>query len=96
MLSSALGRVAMASLLLASTTYAFLNPIPMTATTTTTAARRMAPLMALDPELSKTYPRDFKNIPIGTQYGKEQHGMMMSWGDGMKHIHIYTFVVGVV
>ena len=25
--------------------------------------------MALDPVLSKNFPRDFKNIPIGTEYG---------------------------
>jgi hypothetical protein len=26
--------------------------------------------MALSAELTKTYPRDFKNIPIGTSYGE--------------------------
>lgn len=26
--------------------------------------------MALDPVLSKSFPRDFKNIPLGTDYGK--------------------------
>ena len=35
------------------------------------AARKAAttPRMALNAELTKTYPRDFKNIPLGTNYG---------------------------
>lgn len=35
------------------------------------AARKAAttPRMALNAELTKTYPRDFKNIPVGTSYG---------------------------
>lgn len=34
-------------------------------------ARKAAttPRMALNAELTKTYPRDFKNIPVGTSYG---------------------------
>lgn len=38
----------------------------------TAASRRAAtstPRMALNAELTKTYPRDFKNIPVGTTYG---------------------------
>ena len=32
-------------------------------------ARRSRLLMGLDPVLTKMFPRDFKNIPIGTEYG---------------------------
>ena len=28
--------------------------------------------MGLDPVLTKTFPRDFKNIPYGTDYGKDK------------------------
>ena len=28
--------------------------------------------MSLDPVLSKSFPRDFKNIPVGTDYGKDK------------------------
>lgn len=34
------------------------------------AHRLTTPSMALDAELTKTYPRDFKNIPMGTNYGE--------------------------
>jgi hypothetical protein len=33
------------------------------------AAATTTPRMALNAELTKTYPRDFKNIPTGTSYG---------------------------
>lgn len=33
------------------------------------AAATTTPRMALNAELTKTYPRDFKNIPVGTSYG---------------------------
>ena len=35
-------------------------------------SRSVSPLslrMGLDPVLSKSFPRDFKNIPFGTEYG---------------------------
>lgn len=36
-----------------------------------TAAYRMQLRMGLDPVLAKAFPRDFKNIPKGTDYGKD-------------------------
>jgi phosphoadenosine phosphosulfate reductase len=37
------------------------------------SSRRSTALrMALDPVLTKSFPRDFKNIPLGTDYGKGQ------------------------
>lgn len=44
------------------------------------AARKAAttPRMALNVELTKTYPRDFKNIPLGTNYG----GWVLGWVGG--------------
>jgi hypothetical protein len=50
---------------LASSAMAFVPPAA------TPAARKAAttPRMALNAELTKTYPRDFKNIPVGTSYG---------------------------
>jgi len=51
--------------LLLPATMGFLLPTPL-------STRRPTTMMALDPELSKTYPRDFKNIPLGTNYGEEE------------------------
>lgn len=38
--------------------------------TSTISAYRMAVSMALDAKLTKNFPRDFKNIPFGTDYGQ--------------------------
>lgn len=55
---------------LASTALAFVPPAaapaPLAARKTTT----VTPMMALNAELTKTYPRDFKAIPVGTSYGR--------------------------
>ena len=32
--------------------------------------------MGLDPVLSKTFPRDFKTIPFGTDYGKDKDAQL--------------------
>lgn len=57
------GFVALAGLGLAS---AFVPTMPLVQR----ASRSSQLSMALDVELTKTYPRDFKAIPLGTAYGK--------------------------
>ena len=37
--------------------------------------------MGLDAELSKNFPRDFKNIPLGTEYGDAWDGDGYHAGD---------------
>jgi hypothetical protein len=55
---------------------AFVAPAPKLAAV---KARSQGTLsMGLNAELTKTYPRDFKNIPIGTSYGM--------WWDGRGRI----------
>ena len=38
-------------------------------TSTKLMARKASIQMGLDPVLSKMFPRDFKSIPLGTEYG---------------------------
>ena len=38
----------------------------------TRSAVKMQGAATLNPELTKTYPRDFKTIPLGTAYGTEE------------------------